>query len=506
MRRQTLTGTAVAALATVVALGITPAQANPRTEAPAAGTGIAWEPCADEPEAECGSVTVPVDWSEPDGPTIDIALARRAATDPTARIGTILTNPGGPGASGLQDAILGGIGGSFSDEVRRRFDVVGFDPRGVGGSDPIRCQVPEGPEPELFPTTAEEFDGLRAWTRAYGESCREHSGPHVDFLDSRTVARDMDAIRAALGEKKLTFYGNSYATMMGQQYATLFPQRVRAMVLDSTMDHSAATTWEFLRSETKATQDSFDRYVEWCRSSTECALHGQDARTVFRDLYAKAERGELVDPGSSRTMSPTDLLDDIQWTFLGPYWTQLSERLVSLSAGEPGPTTDAARPTTARTAITEQEPEQEPGQEPVEDPSLAIFCQDWRLPVRDVEQLRAYQDRLAEVAPEMKVNLQAWGSTMACLGWPTEVRNPQAPLRWKGVPPVLVLNSRYDPVTPHEWARNVARQSGATLLTYDGAGHGVYSFGSDCVGDATTRYLIHVKTPPPGTRCPAVEQ
>ncbi|MFI7021942.1 hypothetical protein ACIBMZ_04390 [Micromonospora sp. NPDC049900] len=106
-------------------------------------------------------------------------------------------------------------------------------------------------------------------------------------------------------------------------------------------------------------------------------------------------------------MSPVDLLGDLQWTFFGPYWTQLSERLAGLSAGEPGPAPDAARPTTARTAIT--------GQEPVEDPSLAIFCQDWRLPVRDVDQVQTYRDRLAEVAPAMKVNLQAWGSTMGCM-------------------------------------------------------------------------------------------
>ncbi|MER7167660.1 alpha/beta hydrolase [Micromonospora sp. NPDC000207] len=152
-------------------------------------------------------------------------------------------------------------------------------------------------------------------------------------------------------------------------------------------------------------------------------------------------------------MSPTDLLSDTQWTFLGPYWEQLSQRQAELAASEPKPV-DGVR-TTGQTSG-----------EPVEDPSSPIFCQDW----------------------------------------PTPVRNPQEPLRWDGVPPVLLLNSRYDPVTPHEWARSVARQSGAVLLTYDGSGHAVYSFGSSCVSAATTRYLIDVVTPPPGTRCPAVQQ
>ncbi|WP_434739478.1 alpha/beta hydrolase [Micromonospora sp. SH-82] len=492
MRRQSLTGVAIAAL-TAVALGVPPAHASPQTGPGDAGTGIDWQPCPDEPAAQCGTVTVPVDWADPTGETIEIALARRTATAPAERVGTILTNPGGPGASGVADVKAGGIGGSFDDDVRRRFDVVGFDPRGVGDSHPIRCRMSTGPDPELFPTTAEHFDDLREWTRAYGESCRELSGPHVDFLDSRSVARDMDAIRAALGDEKLTFYGNSYATLTGQQYARLFPDRVRAMVLDSTMDHSQATTWDFLRSETKATQDGFDQYVKWCKRSTDCALHGQDARKVFTDLYARAERGELVDPRTSQHMSPTDLLSDTQWTFLGPYWEQLSQRQAELAGSEPEPA-DGVR-TTVQTSG-----------EPVEDPSSAIFCQDWRLPLRDVEQVESYRKRLAAVAPQMRVNLQAWGSTLLCLDWPTPVRNPQEPLRWDGVPPVLLLNSRYDPVTPHEWARNVARQSGAVLLTYEGSGHAVYSLGSSCVSAATTRYLIDVVTPPRDTRCPAVPQ
>ncbi|MEV4245639.1 alpha/beta fold hydrolase [Streptosporangium canum] len=145
--------------------------------------------------------------------------------------------------SGVEDVQAGGIGGSFSADVRRRFDVVGFDPRGVGRSHLIRCRPTTLQPSDVLPTTAEQFRRLRELNRAYGDGCRKLSGPLVGFVDNKSVVRDMDAIRAALGERELTYYGNSYGTLMGQRYAQMFPHRVRAMMLDSTMDHSQATTW-----------------------------------------------------------------------------------------------------------------------------------------------------------------------------------------------------------------------------------------------------------------------
>ncbi|WP_430781138.1 alpha/beta hydrolase [Actinoplanes sp. G11-F43] len=475
MRQPSLASAAITALATVITLGAAP------TAAQAATPAITWATCDDRAEVQCGSVTVPIDWSKPGGATLDIALARRPAGDPRARIGTLVINPGGPGGSGVA-SVKGGFADHLPAEVLRRFDLVGFDPRGVAGSGQMRCLPSDLTAAHYLPTTAAQFDELRAGNRAAAESCHEISGPLAGFLDNLSVVRDIDAVRAAVGDKKLTFYGISYGSMMGQQYAQVFPDRVRALVLDSNMDHSRATTWDFLRSETVAAQQVFDRFVEWCAGTDECALHGKDVRKVVADLHARAEAGELGET------DPLTLLDDIQSMFGGPYWPELADRLTDLSAAEPSPDP------TAEAAATV---------EPIEDIN-GIFCSDWRLPVRDVAEVRAYRKKLARVAPDMKLNTQAWAAVLSCVGHTAEVRNPQGPLVWKGVPPVLLLNSRFDAATPHEWARNVARQTGATLLTYEGTGHAVNSFDSACIRKATERYLINVRTPRPGTSCPAI--
>ncbi|GAA1644822.1 alpha/beta hydrolase [Actinoplanes couchii] len=495
MRRADFARVAITALATVITLGAAPASARP------AEPTVAWAACADQADVQCGSVTVPIDWSRPGGATLDIALARRPAGDPTARIGTLVINPGGPGGSGVAQ-VKGGIADHLPAEVRRRFDLVGFDPRGVADSSQMKC-LPSGlTAAHYLPTTSAQFDQLRAGNKAASESCHEVSGPLAGFLDNLSVVRDIDAIRAAVGDRKLTFYGISYGSMMGQQYAQMFPGRVRALVLDSNMDHSRATTWDFLRSETVGAQQAFDRFVEWCATNDECALHGQDVRKVVAGLHTRAEAGELGET------DPLTLLDEIQSMFAGPYWPELADRLTELTAMKPTQTAEPTRTGKPTQAGKAQAGKAQAGKaaeeaEPIEDIG-GIFCSDWRLPVRDVAEVKALRTRLARVAPDMKLNTQAWVSVLGCVGHTAEVRNPQAPLKWTGVPPVLLLNSRYDAATPHEWARNVARQTGATLLTYEGAGHGVYSLGSPCTREATERYLISVRTPRPGSTCPAI--
>ncbi|GAB3161188.1 alpha/beta hydrolase [Amycolatopsis stemonae] len=471
--------TAAAAVAVAGSLlAATPAGASPAT--------IDWQPCAGAPGVDCGTVTVPIDWAHPEKGTASIALARRKATDPAARIGSILMDPGGPGGAGAGE-VEGGW--SLSPEITKRFDTVGFDPRGVGDSTQIKCGLDEiiADHPAV-PRNQAEFEQLASYNRKLGESCDRLSGPLGRFGDTRSVARDMDAIRAALGERKLTYYGVSYGTLMGQQYAELFPDKVRALVLDSNMDHSQYTAFEFLTSETQSVQAEFGEFAAWCGRTPSCALHGQDVSKLTRALQDKAARGELRDPQSGEAITPLELASIFQGSFYGPSWDQLAKTLKTFADGTKPAASAQARADT-----------------PVNNVFRSVFCDDWKLPVHNYAELEAYRRTAAALAPDVKVNSLGWQAVTGCIGWPDKTSNPQHPLQVHGAPPLLMVSSEHDPATPYAWSQAAARQSGSTLLTYDGWGHGAYFKNSPCVIKATDDYLISGKLPAQGTHCAAVE-
>ncbi|MFB4289627.1 alpha/beta fold hydrolase [Nonomuraea sp. ATR24] len=448
--------------------------------------GITWGPCEEEPTVECGTLTVPVDWSKPSGPTVKLALARRKATDPSARIGSLLSNPGGPGNSGV-NGILRPSG--FSEDIQRRFDIVSFDPRGVARSGSVTCSASVYNKMP-YPVMTSQADYLKwfLFDARLRSDCRKLTGPVYDHLDSVNVARDMDAIRAALGDDKLTSYGVSYGTLAQQMYAELFPHRVRAMVLDSNMDHSLDAK-AFQVSEAAAVQDSFDEFAAWCERDSECVLHGRDVRALWKNLLEKADRGELLWPGDGRPVKGHNLL----WLGVilneGPAWRLEAEVLRALDGGPvpddmPGP----------------------PGNWPVNgkhaELPTAILCSDWNLTLRGYREYADVMRASNAVAPDMRYNPMPMGDMPICQGHP--VNNPQHPLRYRGSAPLLVTTTVHDPSTPYEWSANVARQLGpkATLLTYEGWGHGVYGR-SECTTVAMDTYLISRTVPAQGTRCPA---
>lgn len=480
VRRRLLT--AVAATAVLGSL----LAATPAAESAEPAESVGWQPCADAPGVDCGTVTVPLDWAHPDRGTTTVALARRKATDPRARIGSVLMDPGGPGGAGVGEVKAGW---TLSPEITRRFDTVGFDPRGLGASAHIECGLDEliADHPRV-PHNQAEFEQLAQYNRKLGESCDRLSGPLARFSDTKSVARDMDAIRVALGEPKLTYYGVSYGTLMGQQYAELFPGKVRALVLDSNMDHSQVSAAEFLLSETRSLQAEFGEFAAWCDRTPSCALHGRDVAKLTRALQDKAARGKLTDPGSGEPLEPLDLAALFQSNFYGPSWDRLATVLASLADGTPPPASARLR-----------------ADIPINYVFQSVFCDDWRLPVHDFAELETYRRVAAAFAPDVKVNSLGWTAVTGCIGRPDRAGNPQHPLRVHGAPPPLVLSSRYDPATPYAWSQTVARQTGGTLLTYDGWGHGVYFKKSPCVTKAADDYLITGKLPAAGTHCAAVE-
>ncbi|MGC4953463.1 alpha/beta hydrolase [Actinomadura citrea] len=494
LRRNRLALVGAAAAGTVALAGVAlPATASPTPPAPRSPSAIGWRACGDDGKAECATLRLPIDWSRPDGPTFGLAIARRQALDQDARVGTLVFGPGGPGDSGVQRVtrLKGGID-RFSDELRRRFDIVSFDPRGIGASHPVTCSADllrAAPSPMIM--SAAQFRATLDHNARLRADCRARTGPLYDHADTLSTVRDVDAIRAALGEPKLTFHGSSYGTLLGEMYAETFPRRVRAMVLESVDDHSIPDARRFLTSELAAAQDSFDQFAAWCGRTRECALHGKDVRAIWRDLRARADRGELPDPSSPGTALPEFGLVLMAYkSFYGPDWAELASKLAALDAAPP--LRAGARPAAAQAAG-----------ETATDPFTAQFCSDWSLPVRDYGEYARLMRRTEKVAPDMTFARPVMAIS-ACLGRPRPVRNPQHRLDVRGSAPILLSNAVHDPATPYAWARNVARQLGPTgrLLTYEGAGHGSYDRGP-CMQNTIDAYLTSLTLPPPGTTCPA---
>lgn len=440
------------------------------TAADASPAPITWGACPDDPDSptppdgECGTLRVPLDWNRPHGPSIDLAVARHRATDPAHRIGVLLADAGGPGTSGAEFALATSF---FSPEVRARFDTVGFDVRGTGRSAFIRCDDTTVP-PSDEPANRAEFDALRQYSRQEVADCRAGNLPVFDHADTAVNAQDMDALRRALGEEKISFQGMSYGTLLGQQYAEKYGEHVRALVLDSSIDHSADLR-HFVGDRAAAADELFGQFTAWCDRTETCALHGQDVRATWERAFADAG---------------TSLRDRVFSDMYGPNWDDAAQVIADAAAGRP--------PMTARFEYNYLSIR------------LAVVCQDFDLRIRDFAQYSAVRAEELHRGPIMRGSPLGHDEATACLGVAGPPANPPHRVDISRAPQVLLLNARYDPATPYVWARNIHRQAPAntTLLTYEGSGHVVYPRNT-CTRSAVDDYLLTLKTPRHDVSCPA---
>lgn len=273
----------VAVIAAVVVMVVVPAVAS--------ASSLTWQPCAtqQEPAAECATVDVPIDRVRPELRSARLALARLPALDPGRRIGSLLVNPGGPGGSGVGFVQYGGLASPDLARLRQRFDIVGFDPRGDWFSTPRITCGPALWDPALnrFPSSRSDFDALVAHNRAAGEDCLARTGPLPANADTQSAAEDIETIRAALGEPKISWLGLSYGTELGAVYASKHPGRVRTMVLDGAVDHARPVRQAIIE-EAAATEDALVRFADWCRGSADCALRDRDVLRFCDDVVARA--------------------------------------------------------------------------------------------------------------------------------------------------------------------------------------------------------------------------
>ncbi|MHB9863561.1 alpha/beta hydrolase [Streptomyces sp. YIM S03343] len=482
-------GALAATLLIAPLVGLAP-DADAQAEVTSSGTNrpastIDWSPCEEEATAECGTVTVPIDWDRSRGSTIDVAVIRRKATNPRERLGSLVLNPGGPGGSGV-DVVLHAYD-TFPKELLSRYDLVSFDPRGVGRSHPIVCSQ-KLTEAVLSPivSSEKEFDRAVRSSGRLGKDCRRRTGPLFDHVDTVSVVHDVDAIRTALGEQKIAFYGYSYGTQIGLQYAELYGDRLSALVVDSTVDHSLYNP-EFVETTSAAVEDSFDEFAAWCDRNTACVLHDQGIRPVWRSLKQKAAQGALSSPYEPGAAFGTfELTTMVRSLLTGPYWSGLAKIMAAMDSGS---TVDVSGKFATFTVS-----------------ELAISCQDWDFSVRDYSDYAEYVEQAQRVAEDLGPSPDALKQMVWCAGWPSKVSNPQHRLDVTEGPKVLVVNSLHDPATSYAWARNVARQLGdrAALITYEGWGHGSFS-DSSCTMNAIVTYLTEDTASARNTGCPAVE-
>ncbi|WP_086663395.1 alpha/beta hydrolase [Lentzea kentuckyensis] len=446
---------------------------------------IDWKPCAEAPVVDCGFLTLPIDYARPDGEKFQLAVSRRKANDQSRRVGALVVNPGGPGVSGVGFTFEADR--YFSKEIVDRFDVVGFDPRGVARSRPIKCSAEAVRRPHTdTPKTTAEYDQLVAYNKALHEDCREQSGPIFDHASSREAADDIDSIRRALGEKKISYYGVSYGTIMGQQYAERYGRNLRAMVIDSNMDRSLGV-WGLLETEARGAEAVFGEWIKWNDRTPSSPLHGQDLREIWKNLLAKAARGELKDPRSGLVFTPELLgIRFLNYSHV-PAWKLFADYVVTLVRG-------ASAPAKAFAEV-----------DAIEYPFQGIVCNDYNLRISSFAEYQALNDMENRVAPNAVMVPFAHGAMTGCAGLP-DATNPQHPLKFRNAPKILVTNARYDPATVYEWAANVHRQTRGTtvLVTYEGWGHGVYGR-SDCTRKINDDYLVWLQLPRNGTTCAAAE-
>ncbi|MEV0618227.1 alpha/beta hydrolase [Nonomuraea sp. NPDC050404] len=491
MRKQLV----AALMAGLVLVTAPPVEAAAQPDAPGgraasagASASIDWAECGTTFKGECATVKVPVDHANPSGATLDLAIGRLKALDPARRLGVLIAHPGGPGSSGINSYITG-RGIPDDSPLRQYFDIVSVDPRGVGRSNPVLCSADlvHG-TPADYPAGEADYQTWLAFNSKLSQDCREHTGALFDHVSTTDAVRDIDAIRVALGEREISFFAISYGTQVGQQYAELFPQRIRAMAIDSNMDHSITSAYEYLKTTTEDFEGSFLEFAKWCGDTSACALHGREVTRVWDGLHDRAEAGRLIDPGTGRAISAEALRIELFNALYNPArdWFAISSRLKALADGEPAPQ-PATTPATAETTGY---------------PYPAIWCSDWKWNVSGFAELDQYRQRLESLAPHTKIS-PFWFDVLTCLGWQGKVSNPQHKLKISGTPPMLLAKARYDVATPAAWNYAAASQiPGSTVLEYDGVGHGQFR-NSRCARTHIEAYLINLKLPAPGTRCAA---
>ncbi|MEU4658123.1 alpha/beta hydrolase [Streptomyces sp. NPDC023723] len=457
----------------------------------AAKAGIDWQDCPADwglaAPIQCGYVTVPLDYAKPYGKQIKLAVDRIGNTGTKAqRQGALIYNPGGPGGSGLRFPTRVTAKNPIWAKTAEAYDFVGFDPRGVGKSTPISCVDPQefvkAPKMDPVPDSEADKRAQRKLAREYAEGCAERSGTMLPQMTTPNTARDMDVIRAALGEKKLNYLGVSYGTYLGAVYGTLFPGHVRRMVVDSVVNPSRQKIWyQANLDQDVAFETRWQDWQDWV-AENDAAYHLGDTRAEVQAHWLKLRATAKADPIGG-VVGPAELLSFFQ---SAPYydsaWASVASVFSAYVGGDTQALVDAAAPDLSDTA----------GNASAENGNAvytAVECADAQWPTDwrtwDRDNTRLHQDYPFLTWSNALMNLP-------CATWPAKQHTPVNVQTGKGLPPVLIVQSERDAATPYEGAVELhQRFKGSRLITERDAGsHGVTGLTNPCVNDRVDTYLL----------------
>ncbi|MFG2139038.1 alpha/beta hydrolase [Streptomyces sp. NPDC048650] len=455
---------------------------------------LSWHACG-VPGFECATMKAPLDYDRPGSGDIKLAVARKKATGPGSRLGSLLVNPGGPGGSAI-DYLQ-----QYAPQpaaVRARYDMVAMDPRGVARSAPVEClsnkQMDRYTQTDQTPDSAAETHQLTTAYRNFAKGCEAQSGkllPHVSTIEA---ARDMDVLRAVLGDKKLNYVGASYGTFLGATYAGLYPGRSGRLVLDGAMDPALESRTVNIN-QTTGFNTAFTAFAADCVKRKDCPLGNkspQDAGEQLSALFKKLD-GHPAETGEARKLTESlattgviaAMYDEGSWPTLREYLAQAEKGngrgLLALSD-----------------SYYERDADGHYANQMYANP--AVNCLDLPPAFTSPGQVHTALPAFRKASPVFG-DAFAWAA-LNCAYWPVKPSGTTHRIEAKGAAPIVVVGTTRDPATPYTWAKSLARQlSSATLLTYEGDGHTAYGRGSDCIDTAINTYLLDGTTPPKGKRC-----
>lgn len=459
---------------------------------------LAWKSCSgkDPGTYQCTDITAPLDWSHADAGTIKLAVIRRLADDGKP-LGSLLTNPGGPGASGY-DMIADSAFFAVTKSLARVYNAVGFDPRGVGRSTAVKCFDSADMNKYLFdiPSAPRNSDAwkaeLTAANKTFVSACEANSNGILKYITTDNAARDMDLMRGVLGDKKLNYLGYSYGTFLGATYAKLFPERVGRFVLDGAIDPSVSGL-DVSTTQALGFESALRAYMANCLTTSNCPYKGTLDRALgdLGTLLASVDKDPITNSDGRRLGADTLVTAIVTAMYSKDNWEYLTQALSAAEEGDPSVAFDLADFYYNRNASGK-----------FLDNSTEAFnaynCMDYPVDHNAADKA-ASKKLIAEKAPTIA---PYWGGVDICDVWPFPATGVREKITADGAAPIVVLGTTNDPATPYAWSKSLAAQlSSGVLLTREGEGHTGFNKGNSCIDKAVIAYFTQGTVPEDGLVC-----